>query len=112
MLSNLLNNAAKYTPNSGRIELKVECDGPEAVVRVKDNGVGMEPGLLDRAFDLFQQGKRSAARTEGGLGLGLALVRSLVEQQGGTVVARSEGPGKGSEVTVRLPLFVGEPATR
>jgi CheY-like chemotaxis protein/two-component sensor histidine kinase len=110
VLSNLLTNSAKYTSDGGDIALIVERADDEVVVRVKDNGMGMEPELLQRAFGLFEQGARSAARTEGGLGLGLALVKSLVERQHGTVTAASEGEGKGSEFTVRLPLIDGNAA--
>ncbi|WP_244808364.1 hybrid sensor histidine kinase/response regulator [Caballeronia zhejiangensis] len=111
VMSNLLNNAAKYTPGRGVITLSAERGANEVIVRLKDNGIGMEPELLKRAFDLFQQGERDISRNEGGLGLGLALVKSLVEQQRGTVTAVSEGAGKGSELVVRLPL-VGETATK
>ncbi|MDR5815025.1 ATP-binding protein [Caballeronia sp. LZ033] len=104
VFSNLLTNAAKYTPDGGSISVLVSRENGEAVLKVKDNGNGMEPELLTRAFELFEQGTRSAARTEGGLGLGLALVKGLVERQHGTVTAASEGQGKGSEITVRFPL--------
>lgn len=109
VLSNLLNNAAKYTPDGGRIALAVRCSSDSAITTVKDNGIGMKPDLLRTAFDLFQQGERTSERTEGGLGLGLALVKSMVGQHGGSVVATSGGPGKGSELEVRLPLAQGEP---
>ncbi|VXC77670.1 PAS domain S-box-containing protein (fragment) [Burkholderia sp. 8Y] len=111
IVTNLLNNAAKYTPDGGLIQLTIDRLDGEVVLRVKDNGVGMEPELMARAFDLFQQGERTPARTEGGLGLGLALVRSLVEQHEGRVTVSSEGPGKGSELIVRLPLATGRPAS-
>jgi PAS domain S-box-containing protein len=111
VFSNLLNNAAKYTPEGGEATLTIEATSTEVSIRVKDNGVGMDADLLSRAFDLFQQGERTVARIEGGLGLGLALVRSLVEQHGGVVTAASDGLGKGSEFTVRLPLAVGQPVT-
>ncbi|MDR3619427.1 MAG: response regulator [Paludisphaera borealis] len=101
---NLLNNAAKYTNPGGRIGLSARRDDGFVVVRVSDTGVGMTPELLARAFDLFAQGDRAAARAEGGLGIGLTLVKSLVELHGGTVTASSAGPGEGSEFTVRLPL--------
>ncbi|MDR5780581.1 ATP-binding protein [Caballeronia sp. LZ065] len=104
VFSNLLTNAGKYTPDGGSISVSAVRENGKAVLKVKDNGNGMEPDLLRRAFDLFEQGTRSAARTEGGLGLGLALVKGLVERQHGTVTAASEGQGKGSEITVRLPL--------
>jgi PAS domain S-box-containing protein len=105
---NLLNNAAKYTDPGGRIWLAVEREGDRAVVRVCDNGSGMKPDLVPRVFDLFTQGERTLDRSQGGLGLGLTLVKRLVEMHGGTVEARSEGPGKGSEFTVRLPALPAE----
>jgi PAS domain S-box-containing protein len=107
VVANLLNNAAKFTEPGGRIELSVERQGDEAVLRVRDTGVGIPPDLLPRVFDLFVQGERSLDRAHGGLGIGLTLVRSLVERHGGTVAAASEGPGRGSEITVRLPLLAG-----
>jgi PAS domain S-box-containing protein len=111
VFSNLLNNAAKYTPDGGEVSLSIETCTDHVLIRVRDNGVGMDAELLARAFDLFQQGERSIARIEGGLGLGLALVRSLVEQHGGTVCAASDGAGRGCEITVCLPLVVGQPVT-
>jgi PAS domain S-box-containing protein len=111
VLSNLLNNAAKYTPDGGRISVSVRCSSHEVVTIVKDNGIGMEPALLQTAFDLFQQGERTSERREGGLGLGLALVKSMVEQHGGSVVAKSAGRGLGSVLEVRLPLAQGAPET-
>jgi PAS domain S-box-containing protein len=102
---NLLNNAAKYTDPGGRIELEAEGKGCEAVIRLRDNGRGIAPDILPRIFDLFTQADRSLARSEGGLGVGLALVRRLVEMHGGTVEATSAGEGEGSEFVVRLPLF-------
>jgi CheY-like chemotaxis protein len=103
VLCNLLNNAAKYTEPGGCIDLAVERDGDTAVVRVRDTGVGIAAELLPRVFDLFTQGDQSLARSQGGLGIGLTLVRQLVELMGGTVTAHSDGPGKGSEFRVRLP---------
>ena len=108
VFGNLLQNAAKYTDEGGRIELTAERDGDAVVVRVKDNGRGIPPALLTKVFELFTQGDRSLARTEGGLGIGLTLVRSLVESHGGTVEAFSAGEGRGSEFVVRLPAVVGE----
>jgi PAS domain S-box-containing protein len=108
VVSNLLNNAAKYTPEGGRIWLTAECGDGQVVLRVRDNGQGIAPEFLPHVFGLFTQGDRSPARSEGGLGIGLALVRSLVELHSGTVQARSDGPGKGSEFIVRLPLRRGE----
>jgi PAS domain S-box-containing protein len=103
ILVNLLTNAAKYTPTGGRIQLIVGVEGKEVVFRVRDNGLGILPELLSKMFDLFAQGDRSLDRSEGGLGIGLTLVRSLAELHGGTVTATSDGPGKGSEFVVRLP---------
>ena len=102
---NLLNNAVKYTPDGGRIDVSVARDGDWAMLRVRDNGIGMPPELLANAFDLFVQGERSLARTEGGLGIGLTVVRQLAALHGGSVVARSEGPGQGSEFIVLLPAL-------
>jgi CheY-like chemotaxis protein len=110
VVSNLLNNAAKFTKEGGHIRLTVEAGPGEAVVRVRDDGVGIPAELLPHLFDLFTQGDRSLARSEGGLGIGLTLVKSLVEMHGGGVEAHSEGPGKGSEFVVRLPTLASEPA--
>ncbi len=104
VVGNLLNNAAKYTEEGGHIELTVEAARGEAVLRVSDDGVGISAELLPRVFDLFTQGDRSLARSEGGLGIGLTLVKSLVEMHAGTVTAHSDGPLLGSEFVVRLPL--------
>jgi two-component system, chemotaxis family, CheB/CheR fusion protein len=103
MLVNLLANAAKYTPAGGRIQLIAGREGGEFVCRVRDNGVGISPELLTRMFDLFAQADQSLARSEGGLGIGLTLVRSLAELHGGTIAATSDGPDKGSEFILRLP---------
>ncbi len=105
---NLLNNAAKYTEPGGRIGVTIEREDGQAVVRVRDNGSGIPPELLPRVFDLFTQGERSLDRAQGGLGLGLTLVRRLVEMHGGTVEGHSEGPGRGSEFVVRLPALPAE----
>jgi CheY-like chemotaxis protein len=105
ILVNLLNNAAKYTPEGGTIHLSAVREGEQVVIRVRDTGLGMPAELLPRVFDLFTQGDRSQERIEGGLGIGLALVRRLVEMHGGSVAAHSAGPGRGSELVVRLPLF-------
>lgn len=107
VLVNLLTNAAKYTPSGGRIRLIVGLEGGEVVFRVRDNGVGILPELLPGMFDLFTQADCSLDRSEGGLGIGLTLVRSLAELHGGTVSATSDGPGKGSEFVVRLPAAEG-----
>jgi PAS domain S-box-containing protein len=100
---NLLNNAAKYTPHGGHIWLTVELRKGEAVVRIRDTGVGIAAEMLPRIFELFTQVEESLERSHGGLGIGLALVRRLVEMHGGSVEARSEGLGHGSEFLVRLP---------
>ena len=105
VLTNLLSNAAKYTDRGGRIELRVERAAAGIVVRVRDNGAGIAPELLPRVFDLFVQGYQTSERSQGGLGVGLALVRTLVEMHGGTVHAASAGLGRGSELTVSLPVL-------
>ena len=105
ILANLLNNAAKYTQEGGRLRLAARVRGNEVVVDVVDNGIGMASELAARAFDLFAQAERTSDRASGGLGLGLALVRSLVELHGGTVSCASAGPGQGSRFTVTLPLL-------
>ncbi len=111
VVSNLLSNAARYTPVGGSIWVAAKAVAPDtthhagqAEIRVRDNGVGIAPGLLPRIFDLFVQAQRGSDRAGGGLGLGLTLVRQLVEMHGGSVEAHSEGEGKGSEFVVRLPL--------
>src|SRR5262245_26931976 len=110
VLSNLLNNAAKYTEDGGRIELIAERVREEAVLRVRDNGVGIDPEALPQVFDMFMQVESSTDRSQGGLGIGLTLVRRLVEMHGGKIEARSAGLGKGSEFLVRLPALT-EPAS-
>jgi signal transduction histidine kinase/ActR/RegA family two-component response regulator len=103
VIANLLTNAAKFTPRGGRITLTAVREAEEIVIRVRDTGVGIAEELLPQIFDLFTQGSRSADQPLGGLGLGLALVRSFVRLHGGTVAVASEGPGRGSEFTVYLP---------
>ena len=110
VVANLLNNAAKYTPPGGHLFVGAAREGGAVVLRVKDDGSGIPAALLPRVFDLFAQGQQSIERARGGLGLGLAIVRSLVELHGGTVEARSDGPGRGSEFVVRLPALEGKPA--
>jgi CheY-like chemotaxis protein/anti-sigma regulatory factor (Ser/Thr protein kinase) len=105
VISNLLNNAAKYTHPGGKIQLTTERIGDEAVIRVQDNGSGIALGMLSRIFELFAQADNSLNRTHGGLGIGLTLARSLVEMHGGTVEAQSDGLGNGSRFTVRLPVL-------
>jgi len=109
VFANLLTNAAKYTNPGGRIVLSAAREGGEVVVRVRDNGVGMSPELLARVFDLFVQGPQGSARSAGGLGIGLALVKSLVTMHGGSVEAFSAGLGQGSESRVHLPALEGLP---
>ncbi|MBT2321543.1 MEDS domain-containing protein [Variovorax paradoxus] len=104
VFSNLLTNAARYTPPGGRIRIDVRREGQGAEISVKDNGRGISAQMLPRVFDLFYQGPQNLERAEGGLGVGLALVKALVEMHGGSVDARSDGPGSGSEFVVRLPL--------
>jgi CheY-like chemotaxis protein len=107
VMANLLNNAAKYTPEGGNIVLRVVALGDEVAMSVDDDGIGMAPGLVQLAFELFAQATRSADRAQGGLGIGLAVVKSLVELHGGSVSAHSEGQGRGSSFTVRLPRLPG-----
>lgn len=104
-VANLLNNAAKYTPPGGSITLELFRDGADAALSVRDSGVGINPSMLELVFDLFAQGERSLDRSQGGLGVGLTLVRKLVELHGGVVMARSEGLNRGSEFIVRLPAL-------
>lgn len=100
---NLMNNAAKYTNHGGHITVAIDADEGHAVVSVKDDGIGIAPNLLSSVFDMFMQVDRSTRRAQGGLGIGLTLVKSLVGMHGGSVEARSDGPGLGSEFLVRLP---------
>ncbi|HEX7836606.1 MAG TPA: ATP-binding protein, partial [Kofleriaceae bacterium] len=109
VVTNLLVNAAKYTPPGGRLAILVARDGRDAVLRVRDTGAGISAELLPRVFDLFEQGPQALHRPHGGLGLGLAIVKSLVILHGGTVSAHSDGPGRGSEFVVRLPIADGDP---
>ncbi len=105
VLGNLLTNSAKYTPHGGHIRVTAERQGGEVVVRVRDNGIGIPAGSLRSIFDMFSQVDRSVERATGGLGIGLALVKGLVEMHGGTVTAESPGVEKGSTFTVRLPVL-------
>jgi len=112
ILSNVLNNAAKYTPRGGRVSLSATNEDGEAVFRIRDSGVGIPQEFLSSIFDPFTQVDRSLARSHGGLGIGLTLVRRLVEMQNGSVTVRSEGRNRGSEFTVRLPLAAAGEAAR
>jgi PAS domain S-box-containing protein len=111
VVSNLLNNAAKYTPEGGRIDVVARREGDQAVVTVHDSGMGIPASMLPRVFEMFTQIDHAAERSQGGLGIGLALVRQLLEMHGGTVAAQSEGASKGSTFTVRLPLAPATAAT-
>jgi CheY-like chemotaxis protein/two-component sensor histidine kinase len=104
VLGNLVNNASKYTPAGGSIRVSLEVEQDRAALRVRDDGAGIPTGELDSIFDLFVQANPSLARTEGGLGIGLTLVKRIVDLHGGEVRAESEGPGRGATFTVRLPL--------
>jgi len=103
VVSNLLQNAAKYTPPGGRIALSMTASEDEVEIRVRDNGIGMDDRLVPQVFDLFTQGERTPDRAQGGLGIGLALVRSIVQLHGGRVSAHSAGAGQGSTFIVVLP---------
>jgi CheY-like chemotaxis protein len=105
VVANLLDNAAKYTPAGGRLTLTLAVAEGSACIRVCDNGIGMAPATLLHAFELFSQAARSSDRAKGGLGLGLALVKGLVERHGGTASGRSDGPDCASEFIVTLPLL-------
>jgi signal transduction histidine kinase len=105
VVGNLLTNAAKYTPDGGTIRLTAEREGGQAVIRVRDSGMGIAADLLPHVFGLFTQGQHPPGRSEGGLGIGLAVVKSLVEMHGGRVEARSDGPGHGSDFAVYLPAL-------
>ena len=113
MIGNLLHNAQKFTDVGGSVKVRVWTEGQHALIAVQDTGIGMQPEIIGRVFDTFSQADRSLARSRGGLGLGLALLKGLVELHGGSVRAASAGLGKGSEFTMSLPLYSGpvvEPA--
>lgn len=119
IVMNLLHNASKFTPEGGHAWVRTETDDSMAVVHVRDDGIGIPPDLIVRVFELFAQGERSLDRSEGGLGVGLTLVRRIAEMHGGNATAKSEGPGQGSEFSVRIPLLTeaaplepGEPTPR
>jgi len=107
IVANLVSNAVKYTNRGGRVEVRLDHDAGNATVRVRDTGVGISAAMLPRVFDLFAQAPGALDRAQGGMGIGLTLVKRLVELHGGTVQASSEGPGQGSEFVVRLPLARG-----
>jgi PAS domain S-box-containing protein len=106
-IGNLLDNAVKYTPLDGEVHIAVRCERGEATVRIRDTGIGIEPAMLPRIFDLFTQARQDLDRPEGGLGIGLTVVRKLVELHGGRVAVRSDGLGKGAEFSIVLPSLVG-----
>jgi signal transduction histidine kinase/ActR/RegA family two-component response regulator len=112
VVANLVHNAAKYTPERGHVRVTLAREGDDAVVTVADDGAGIAPELLPRIFELFVQGETGLARSRGGLGLGLTLVKRLVELHGGTVTARSDGPRRGATFTVRLRAEVAEEGAR
>lgn len=112
VLVNLLNNAAKYTEPGGDIALTASVVDDHLVIRVRDSGVGIAPDLLPHVFDLFVQGQRSLARSQGGIGIGLTLVKNLVEMHGGTVEAHSAGVGQGTEMIVQVPLVASQRDSR
>jgi len=109
VLVNLLTNASKYTPVEGAIELRARREGDRIAIVVRDTGMGIAPDMLPRIFDMFVQHRQPLDRSGGGLGLGLTIVKSLVEAHGGQVFARSEGPGKGSELELQLPASAQQP---
>jgi signal transduction histidine kinase len=105
IVANLITNAAKYTDPGGSIELATRREGDEAVITVADNGIGFDAAMQSRLFELFSQAQTALSRAAGGLGIGLALVREVVERHGGSVTGESPGPGMGSRFTVRLPCL-------
>lgn len=105
VVGNLLTNSAKYTEQNGHIQIAVRQENGGAVLRVQDNGIGIAPDMLPHVFDLFVQADHSSSNSQGGLGVGLTLVRNLIELHGGTVAARSAGLERGSEFEIRLPLM-------
>ena len=111
VLSNLVQNAVKFTPAGGTVSVVLSAQGGQARLAVRDTGAGIEPAQLARMFEPFAQGVQDSARTKGGLGLGLALVKGLVGLHGGSVLALSDGPGQGTELVVTLPLVEAEPAS-
>ncbi|HEX6212674.1 MAG TPA: ATP-binding protein, partial [Methylomirabilota bacterium] len=113
IITNMLDNAIKFTPSGGSVDVDVLREGSEAILRVTDTGIGIAPAMLPRVFELFAQAEQPMDRSAGGLGIGLALSRRLVEMHGGSIALASEGPGCGARVTVRLPVeAAGMPAVR
>jgi CheY-like chemotaxis protein/two-component sensor histidine kinase len=110
VFANLLNNAAKYTEEGGRIRLTAERQGSDVIVSVKDSGIGIAAEMLPRIFEIFSQAKPALVRSQGGLGIGLSLAKGLVELHGGSIEVRSDGTGRGSEFVVRLPVAAETPA--
>jgi CheY-like chemotaxis protein len=106
IITNLIGNALKYTPPEGRVAVRVSAEDGAAVLTVADTGIGIPADVIHRVFELFVQGERPLDRADGGLGIGLTLVKALVELHGGSVTAASEGPGRGATFTVRLPSIV------
>jgi PAS domain S-box-containing protein len=104
VMLNLLSNSIKYTPSGGHVWVKANQDGHEVVIRIEDTGIGISPEMLPRIFELFTQARDASDMVPGGLGVGLAMVKELVEMHGGTVQARSDGEGKGAEFSVRVPI--------
>jgi PAS domain S-box-containing protein len=111
VVANIVNNATKFTPEGGRIEIDLAIFADEVALTISDTGIGMDAELAAQVFDLFAQGRRTPDRTQGGLGIGLALAKSLVESHDGSIAVRSEGPGKGSSFTVRFPRLKQELAS-
>jgi len=110
ILGNLIHNAVRYTPPNGKVSIMLDRDGDFAIIRVRDNGIGITPDMLPRIFDLFVQATTGLDRQNAGLGVGLTLVQTLVRAHGGSVDVSSEGPGLGSTFTVRIPVSHVEPA--
>jgi PAS domain S-box-containing protein len=111
ILANLLNNAARYTDDGGTIVVRARREGEQAVISVRDNGIGIAPDVMPRMFEMFSRGHRETGRHQGGLGIGLALSRRLAQMHNGSLDAVSDGPGRGSEFTVRLPLAAPAPTS-
>lgn len=112
IVSNVLSNALKYTPDGGAVEVTLDCEGREAVLCVRDTGVGISPDRIGSIFELFAQAENAIGRSQGGMGIGLSLVRNLVQLHGGSVAVKSDGIGHGSEFTIRLPIAAEVPAIK